>query len=92
MKTCKFCGQELVDEALFCGNCGNPCENTSEDTLQKEEQQETQDDNRAQKKSLAPLIVGGVLLIMASAGGSFLALRHLPETENLPALARNRQS
>ena len=37
MKTCKFCGQELVDEALFCGNCGNPCENTSEDTLQKEE-------------------------------------------------------
>ncbi len=76
MKTCKFCGQELVDEALFCGNCGNPCENTSEDTLQKEEQQETQDDNRAQKKSLAPLIVGGVLLIMASAGGSFLALRH----------------
>lgn len=82
----------MADEALFCGHCGNAYEQVTEDTLQNEGQQETQEEDLAQapnrdseerdyhpeanKKSIAPLIAGGLVLMMAVAGGSFLACRH----------------
>lgn len=56
MKTCKFCGQELVDGALFCGNCGKKCEEPLEavetDGSQEEWKREWQQKEKQQEEEL----------------------------------------
>lgn len=88
MKICRFCGKKLLDEAMFCRYCGKSCNDMAQDDdsgqKQEIEQKENQEDEQGhdtgragkKKKSLLPVIVGGIALMAVAAGGSFLALKH----------------
>ncbi len=91
MKICKFCGRELTDESLFCGYCGNRCEDGAEDGAldkgegQEEIQKESQDGNQrsdqskeygsGMKKKSFIPVIVGGIAL-AAAGGTFFAMKH----------------
>ena len=82
-KYCPFCGEELVDEAKFCKNCGSNLENVGQmDFAEKREEFPHPPDEKEYKITI---IVGYVLALLIPLFGAIVAIYLLTRKDSSKA-------
>ena len=96
MKYCSHCGKELLDEAVFCPNCGCRVQETPNQSQPQQPQQQQQQQYyyapqpQQQQESYTPLCVAG--FILSFFGGllglilSIVAYKNAKETGNTKSM------
>lgn len=76
-KFCPFCGEELVDSAKFCKNCGKNVEIASPNQSQKQ-----YDVPVVEKEHTAAIVIGYILAILIPLFGVFVSVYLLTRNDS----------